>query len=295
MQVHLVDGTYELFRHHFARVPRHTDISGADRTAVRGVISSCLGLLERGATHVGVATDHVIESFRNDLYEGYKTGDGIDPVLLAQFGPLEDALETLGLTVWAMVDLEADDALASAARVAETDPTVDRVYVCTPDKDLAQCVRGNRVVQCDARGGTVRDEAGVIEKFGVGPDSIPDYLALVGDSADGFPGIPGWGAKSAATALARYGKLDGIPRNASEWDVAIRGASRLAASLAAHEAEAALFRHLATLRTDADVGRRAGDWLWRGPEESFESLCEELRTPGLWERSRAIAEGRNRR
>ena len=223
MQVHLVDGTYELFRHHFA-VPSHLDHDGIEVAAVRGVMGSLLMMLEQGATHVGVATDQVIESFRNDLWAGYKTGAGVPPELMTQFPLLEDALVALGVAVWPMVELEADDAMASAAAVAQADPRVERVLICTPDKDLAQCVEDPLVVQVDRRQDTVIDEAGVRAKFGVGPRSIPDYLALVGDSADGFPGLPGWGAKSTAMVLARYEHLDAIPDDAREWDVEVRGA-----------------------------------------------------------------------
>ncbi len=210
MDVHLIDGTYELFRHYYA-VPSTRDAQGVEVGAVRGVVASVLGLINRGATHVGVATDHVIESFRNRLWSGYKTGDGIDPDLLAQFQLLEDALAALGVAVWPMVEYEADDALAAAAVRAAADPAVDRVIICTPDKDLAQCVRGDRIVQMNRRTNTVIDEAGVVKKFGVPPASIPDYLALVGDAADGYPGLPGWGAKSTAAVLARFGKLEAIP------------------------------------------------------------------------------------
>ncbi len=264
IEVHLVDGTYELFRHHFA-VPSHFDAAGIEVAAVRGVVGSVLGMLEQGATHLGVATDHVVESFRNDLWIGYKTSEGMDPELLTQFPMLEEALGALGVTVWPMVELEADDGLASAARVARDDPRVGRVFICTPDKDLGQCVEDPKVAQLDRRqGGRVLDEAAVRERFGVGPRSIPDYLALVGDAADGFPGLPGWGAKSAATVLARYEHLDAIPDDVADWDVSVRGAAKLAATLATARDAARLFLDLATLRTDADVGT-VDDWEWRGP------------------------------
>ena len=253
VQVHLIDGTYELFRFYYA-VPEHIDDAGVDVGAVRGVVRSVLELLEGGATHVGVATDHVIESFRNGLWSGYKTGDGIDPLLWAQFPLIEDALRALGVTVWAEVELEADDAMASAAAVAEADERVERIFICTPDKDLAQCVHDPRVVQLDRRKGQLVDEAGVRAKFGVPPESIPDWLALVGDSADGFPGLPGWGAKSAAAVLARYGHIDRIPDSNREWDVDVRGALKLAATLAQQREQAELFLTLARLRTDGDVG-----------------------------------------
>ncbi len=218
MDVHLIDGTYELFRHHYA-LPSARDRDGREVAAVRGVLASILGMIHQGATHVGVATDHVIESFRNRLWAGYKTGEGIEPDLLAQFQLLEDALSAMGVAVWPMVEYEADDALASAAAEAARDTRVDRVIICTPDKDLAQCVRGTRVVQLNRRTRSIRDEAGVVEKFGVPPVSIPDYLALVGDAADGYPGLPGWGAKSAAAVLARYGHLESIPSDWRTWHV----------------------------------------------------------------------------
>ncbi len=230
MKVHLVDGTYELFRHFFG-APPHQNAKGEEVAAVRGVLSSVLQLIDEGATHVGVATDHVIESFRNDMWPGYKTGDGVDPVLKSQFWPLEDALRALGVLVWPMVDVEADDALASGAAVAGDDARVDQVVICTPDKDLGQCVRGNRVVQLDRRQRLLIDEGGVVAKFGVSPASIPDYLALVGDSADGFPGLSGWGAKSAAAVLARWVHLEDIPADPDGWEVVVRGAQKLATTL----------------------------------------------------------------
>ena len=230
MKVHLVDGTYELFRHFFG-APPHRNVAGQEVAAVRGVVGSVLQLLSEGATHVGVATDHVIESFRNDLWPGYKTGEGVDPDLWSQAWPLEEALVALGVVVWPMVDLEADDALASAAAVAADDDGVEQVIICTPDKDLGQCVRGTRVVQLDRRKDQLIDEGGVVAKFGVGPTSIPDYLALVGDSADGFPGLAGWGAKSAAAVLARWRHIEDIPGDPADWDVTVRGAAKLAATL----------------------------------------------------------------
>ena len=290
MQVHLVDGTYELFRHYFA-VPEHVSPEGVDVGATRGVVGSMMQLLEEGATHVGVATDHIIESFRNELWPGYKTGEGVDPVLKAQFPLLEDALRALGLTVWAEVELEADDALASAALVAEADASVERVVVCTPDKDLAQCVRDPRVVQLDRRHSTYLDEAAVRAKFGVGPASIPDWLALVGDSADGFPGLPGWGAKSASTVLAAYEHLDAIPDNPRQWTVDVRGAARLADTLATQRPLAERFRVLATLRTDADVGVPAA-WRWAGPTAELPGWAERLGSPALVRRAERLAEAR---
>lgn len=290
MDVHLVDGTYELFRHYYG-APEHLDPDGTDVGAVRGVVRSMLELLDGGATHVGVATDHVVESFRNALWDGYKTGEGIDPVLFAQFPILEDALRALGVAVWAEVELEADDALASAAAVAFADPAVERAVICTPDKDLAQCVQDPRVVQLDRRAEKVFDEAAVREKFGVGPASIPDWLALVGDTADGFPGLKGWGAKSAAAVLARYESLEQIPDDAADWDLEVRSAARLAETLREHREDALLFRTLATLRTDGSVGAVA-DWVWRGPTADFAAWAERLGQPSLHERAERIASTR---
>jgi 5'-3' exonuclease len=291
VEVHLVDGTYELFRHHFG-VPSHLDPGGVEVAAARGVVGSVLSMLEQGATHVGVATDQVIESFRNDLWPGYKTSAGVPPELLAQFPLLEDALEALGVAVWPMVELEADDALASAAAVAAADPSVQRVLICTPDKDLAQCVVDPVVVQVDRRKNIVIDEAGVRAKFGVGPRSIPDYLALVGDSADGFPGIPGWGAKSTGVVLARYKHLDAIPDDGSEWDVDVRGMAKLASTLAATRDAAALFLDLATLRTTADVGT-VDDWEWHGPQPELEAWGARFGADGLHTRATRLAEKRS--
>jgi 5'-3' exonuclease len=289
MRVHLVDGTYELFRHFYSPV---ADGGPEALRAVRGVAASLLGMLEGGATHVAVATDHVIESFRNDLWPGYKTGEGVDPALLAQFGPLEEALAALGLGVWPMVEFEADDALAAGAAVAADDAGVRQVLICTPDKDLAQCVAGTRVVQLDRRSGEVRDEDGVRAKFGVPPASIADWLALVGDSADGFPGVPGWGAKSAATLLARYGSIDAIPRNARNWDVNVRGAERLAAALTENLELARLFRTLATLRTDAPVTAAVAGLEWRGPLPALAAWSARLAAPWLRERAERLAASR---
>ncbi len=291
MNIHLIDGTYELFRHHFG-APSATDAFGREVGGMRGVLASLLGMLERGVTHMAVATDHVIESFRNDLWPGYKTGDGIDPSLLAQFHPLEDALRAMGVTVWPMEELEADDGLASGAAQARRDRRVERVYICTPDKDLSQCVVGDRVVQWDRRKDEVRDEHGVMAKFGVLPASIPDYLALVGDSADGFPGIRGWGAKSTAAVLARYGHLEHIPGRPDRWDVQVRGAKRLAASLAANRAAAFLFRDLATLRDGAALFEDVDELEWRGPAREFRSLAEDLGAPGFWTRAARLTESR---
>ena len=291
MNIHLIDGTYELFRHHFG-APSAADASGREVGGMRGVLASLLGMLERGVTHMAVATDHVIESFRNDLWPGYKTGAGIDPALLAQFHPLEDALTSMGVQVWAMKELEADDGLASGAARARRDRRVERVYICTPDKDLSQCVVGDRVVQWDRRKGEVRDERGVVAKFGVPPASIPDYLALVGDSADGFPGIPGWGAKSTATMLARYRHLENIPGRPDRWDVQVRGAKRLAATLGANRAAAFLFRDLATLRDGAALFEDVDELQWRGPTDEFRDVTEALGASGLWTRAERLKDSR---
>jgi 5'-3' exonuclease len=293
VQVHLVDGTYELFRYFYA-LPGHTTADGREVAAVRGVLGTVLQLLEEGATHVGVATDHVIESFRNDLWAGYKTGDGVDPVLKSQFHPLEDALVAMGVTTWAMVEFEADDALAAAARQAAADPAVDQVVICTPDKDLGQCVVGDRIVQLDRRKGTVFDEAGVTAKFGVPPESIPDYLGLVGDTADGFPGIPGWGAKSAAAVLARYRHLEDIPPLGDRWDISVRGAAKLAAALVGGWEHALLFRDIATTRADCLDPFPVDDLRWRGPTEAFAEVAESVEAPRLAGRALAASRGRSR-
>lgn len=288
MKVFLVDGTYELFRQFFGR-PGHVAPELGEVDAVRGVLISTLGLLEDGATHVGVSTDHVIESFRNQLWPGYKTGAGIDPILFAQFPLLESAVDALGVKVWANVELEADDALASAAAVAHDDSRVEQVCILTPDKDLAQCVRGARVVQYDRRNNKVFDHEGVIAKFGVEPLSIPDYLALVGDSADGFPGLAKWGAKSAAAVLAHYKTIDAIPDDVSAWEVSVRGAPGLAATLATQRDLAELFKVLATLRVDRDLLTDVDELAWRGPRPEFEDVCARLEMPSLWERANRIA------
>jgi 5'-3' exonuclease len=291
--VHLIDGTYELFRYFLSPAAAFARNAPEELRAVRGVVSSILGMLEGGATHVGVATDHVIESFRNRLWPGYKTGEGMDALLYGQFEPLEDALRALGVVVWPMIDFEADDALAAAAGMATADGRVDQVVVCTPDKDLAQCVRGDRVVQLDRRTREVRDEAGVRQKFGVSPASIPDWLALVGDSADGFPGLPGWGARSAATVLAHYEHLEHIPKLAMEWDVTVRGALRLATTFAEERERAMLFRRLATLRVDAPIGADVDALRWAGPRGDFAAWAARLGAPALHERASTL--GRQRR
>jgi 5'-3' exonuclease len=272
MEVFLVDGTYELFRHYYA-IPSAKDAGGREIAAVRGVVHSILGMITGGARYVGVATDQVIESFRNDLWPGYKTGAGIEPDLLAQFPLLEEALTALGVVVWPMVEFEADDALASAAAVAARDQRVERVVICTPDKDLAQCVRDSRVVQLNRRTKITLDAAGVIAKFGVAPESIPDYLALVGDSADGYPGLPGWGAKSAAAVLARFRHLESIPPDWKAWDVNAANPAALSRTLAAQQREAFLFRDLATLRDDIPLFDNVDALRWEGPRPEFEALA----------------------
>ncbi len=292
MDVHLVDGTYELFRHFFA-VPPRSDPAGMEIGAARGVVDNIARLLESGATHVGVATDHVIESFRNEIFDGYKTGAGIDPALRSQFEPLEDALRALGVSVWAMVRYEADDALAAAAHVAAAAPGVDRVLIMTPDKDLAQCVRDPIVVQVDRRKDAIIDEAGVNAKFGVRPSQIPDYLALVGDSADGLPGVPAFGAKTTAAVLARYPTIEEIPDRAPDWDVPkIRGVARLAENLAARRDEALRDRHLATLVVDGPEVGTVGEWRWNGPAPDLLAWEERLGLGGLVRRMERLAEAR---
>jgi 5'-3' exonuclease len=275
LEVHLVDGTYELFRHYYA-LPSARDAEGREIAAVRGVLTSVLGMIKAGATHIAVATDQVIESFRNGLWHGYKTGAGIDPDLLAQFPILEDTLRAAGVVVWPMVEFEADDALAAGAVAAARDPRVERVIICTPDKDLAQCVSGTRIVQLNRRTRVTYDEAGVIQKFGVPPASIPDYLALVGDAADGYPGLPGWGAKSSAAVLAKFGKLESIPADWREWHVNAANASGLANTLAAQRENALLFRTLATLRTDIALFGDVDELRWDGAKPGFEALAARL-------------------
>jgi 5'-3' exonuclease len=275
LDVYLIDGTYELFRHFYA-LPAARDRDGREVGAVRGVLRSLLGMMTVNTTYIGVATDHVIESFRNRLWSGYKTGDGIEPELLGQFPLLEDTLSALGVAVWPMVEFEADDALAAAAATAAADPRVDRVLICTPDKDLAQSVRGSRVVQMDRRARTIRDEAGVIEKFGVPPASIPDYLALVGDDADGYPGLAGWGARSAAVVLAKYGHIESIPADWTSWRVNASRPAALAATLVRDRDHALLFRDLATLRTNIALFDTVDQLRWNGPTPAFSSLAARL-------------------
>ena len=281
MDVYLVDGTYELFRHFFA-LPSTTNTDGQEVAAVRGVLSSVISMIAHGATHIGVATDHVIESFRNDLYPGYKTGEGVPAELLSQFPIIEESLESLGVVVWPMTFYEADDALASAAERASQDARVERVFICTPDKDLSQCVRDTRIVQLDRRTRVVRDESGVIAKFGVPPQAIADYLALVGDSADGFPGVPGWGAKSAAAVLSRYSHLEDIPKDWHHWNVSVRNPQRLAEALYNSWSDALLFRTLATLRLDVPVFDSVDELHWQGPRSTFNQTVERLKAPELF-------------
>jgi 5'-3' exonuclease len=275
LEIHLVDGTYELFRHYHA-LPSARDESGREVAGVRGVLTSILGMITGGATHIGVATDHVIESFRNRMWPGYKTGAGIEPDLLAQFPLLEDALAAMGIVVWPMVEFEADDALAAAAAAAARDARVERVVICTPDKDLAQCVRGTRVVQLNRRTRMIRDEAGVVARFGVLPESIPDYLALVGDTADGYPGLPGWGEKSAAAILARFVHLEAIPSDWRLWHANVMNAAGLARTLERERHRAFLFRDLATLRAAIPLFERVDELQWKGPTPAFSPIAEQI-------------------
>ena len=275
MELFLVDGTYELFRHYYA-VPSARDQRGREVGAVRAVLASVLGMLKGGATHIAVATDHVIESFRNQLWPGYKTSEGVEPDLLAQFPVLEDVLSAAGVVVWPMVEFEADDALAAGAAAAEKDARVERVVICTPDKDLAQCVRGTRVVQLNRRTRVTIDEQGVMQKYGVPPLSIPDYLALVGDSADGYPGLKGWGAKSSAAVLAKFGHLESVPKDCRDWHVNATNAGALADTLRREWADALLFRKLATLRTDIPLFEDVEQLRWNGPKPGFDEIAAEL-------------------
>jgi 5'-3' exonuclease len=293
MDVHLIDGTYELFRHFFA-VPAAADVNGLEIGAVRGVLNSVLSMIENGATHIGVATDHVVESFRNELYPRYKTSEGVPPELLSQFSVLEEALESMGVVVWPMVHYEADDALASAADKAAKDDRVKQVIICTPDKDLSQCVVGTRIVKLDRRLDILTDEAGVMAKFGVMPQSIPDYLAVVGDNADGFPGIRGWGKKAAALTLSQYPHLEHIPREWREWHPSIKKARLLSESLFDGWNDALLFRTLATLRLDVPVFGTVEDLCWKGPRSNFEEHCQRIRSPGLLGRVKSAKRSRDR-
>lgn len=288
MQVHLIDGTYELFRHFFP-IPSHINAGGEEVAATRAVIGSCLSLLEDGATHIGIATDHVIESWRNELWAGYKTGEGMEPEILSQFPLLEGGLTAAGFAVWPMVEQEADDGLGAAAAMAALDERVERVLICTADKDLAQCVVDPVIAQFDRRKGTILDEAAVIEKYGVPPTSIPDYLALVGDTADGFPGVKGWGAKSTATVLSRYGSVEAIPAAPGQWDVAVRGAAKLSAALEAARDDVAIFKRLATLDLDAPVSASVDELEWVEPTSEFAAWCDRLDAPGLLTRAERLA------
>jgi 5'-3' exonuclease len=293
MLVHLVDGTYELFRYFFA-LPSHVTAAGEEVGATRGAVGTVLQILEQGATHVGVATDHIIESFRNDLWPGYKSSAGMPPELLGQFTLFEEALAAAGVTVFAMVEYEADDALGAAAHRAAADERVDQVIICTPDKDLGQCVVGDRIVQLDRRKRVVFDEAGVTGKFGVPPASIPDYLALVGDSADGFPGLPGFGAKSAALVLARWGHLEAVPPLGADWDVPVRNAGRLAKTLQDELDLALLFRRIATVELDAPTVDDVDELAWAGPTPALAEMADRLEAPALVERAVKLARARER-
>ena len=284
MKVYLVDGTYELFRHYFA-MPKARDAKGSEVGAVRGVLASMLAMMRDGATHVAVATDHVIESFRNGLWAGYKTGEGVEPDLLFQFPILEEVLSAAGLVVWPMVEYEADDALASGAAIAVKDKRVEQVVICTPDKDLGQSVSGNRVVQLVRRTNVTIDEPGVIAKFGVPPASIPDYLALVGDSADGYPGLAGWGAKSSATVLAKFGHIESIPASNRDWDLNVTNAATLADTLERERKKALLFRTLATLKTDILLFKNVDELHWRGPTPAFDAVGKLLDEAKIEKRS----------
>lgn len=275
MDIHLVDGTYELFRHYYA-LPSARDENGREVAAVRGVLASVLGMVKAGASYIAVATDHVIESFRNELWPGYKTSAGIEPDLWAQFPLLEEVLSAAGVVVWPMVEFEADDALAAAALAAARDKRVDRVVICTPDKDLAQCVHGSLIVQLNRRTRVTLDEAAIVQKFGVTPASIPDYLALVGDTADGYPGLPGWGAKSSAAVLAKFLHLEAIPKDCREWRVNATNASALADVLCREWDSAVLFRRLATLRTDIALFNDVEELRWGGPTAAFDELAARL-------------------
>jgi 5'-3' exonuclease len=275
VEIYLVDGTYELFRHYYA-LPSAQDATGREVAAVRGVLTSMLSMMKAGATHIAVATDHVIESFRNELWPGYKTSEGVEPDLLAQFPLLEEVLSAAGIVVWPMVEFEADDALAAAAMAAVRDPRVEQVIICTPDKDLAQCVQGSCIVQLNRRTRVVVDEPGVVKKFGVSPESIPDYLALVGDTADGYPGLRGWGAKSSAAVLAKFGHLESIPPDFREWRVNAASARTLADTLVRERDQAMLFRKLATLRTDIALFDDVEQLRWKGPTPRFDTLASGL-------------------
>tara|TARA_B100000929_G_scaffold72432_1_gene55828 strand:- start:2123 stop:2995 length:873 start_codon:yes stop_codon:yes gene_type:complete len=289
MEIHLVDGTYELFRHYFA-VPSHKTSEGVEVAATRGVLGTLVRLLEDGATHVGVATDHVVESFRNDLFDGYKTGEGTPPEIMSQFPLVEALVEAAGFITFPMIEFEADDALASAARIAKEDPLVNRILICSPDKDLAQCVTDDgKVVQFDRRQEVIYDATGVREKFGVSPSSIPDFLALVGDSADGIPGLPGWGAKSSSLLLACYGTIEKIPLDPNKWDVPVRGAEKLAETLSQNFKKAQLYKDLTILRDNVSVMSNVSELEWVAPKEYFTELCDRLDASKLAERLKNLS------
>ncbi|MFZ0804731.1 MAG: 5'-3' exonuclease H3TH domain-containing protein [Candidatus Sulfotelmatobacter sp.] len=294
MEIYLVDGTYELFRHYYA-LPSARDENGREVAAVRGVLSSVLGMIKAGATHIAIATDHIIESFRNRLWAGYKTGEGIDPDLRAQFPLLEEVLAAPGVVVWPMVEFEADDAIAAAAVAAGKQKDVTRVIICTPDKDLAQCVSGSRIVQLNRRTRVTLDENGVIQKFGVSPESIPDYLALVGDAADGYPGLRGWGAKSSSAVLAKFRHLESIPKDYSEWRVNAAGASALADTLYREWDQALLFRRLATLRTDIALFKDVEELRWNGPAAAFDEWSARLDAARIEKRELGAAQSKRTR
>jgi 5'-3' exonuclease len=287
VDIYLLDGTYELFRHFYA-VPSHVNDKGEEVAATRGVLASVIGMLESGVTHIGVATDHVIESFRNDMWPGYKTGEGVDPRLLAQFIPLEEALETMGIATWPMVELEADDAIAAAAVSLAKLSAVNRVIICSPDKDFAQCIKGDKIVQLNRRTEEIRNETGVHARFGVGPSSIPDYLALVGDTADGYPGLDGWGEKASSTVLGAYSHLEKIPSRAEDWKVQVRRADVLASTLRKNFKLALLFRDLATLRTRKPKLTSTSKVHWKGPRQSFAAFCKRLDATELEQRVAAL-------
>jgi 5'-3' exonuclease len=284
LDIYLVDGTYELFRHYYA-VPSARDADGREVGAVRGVLTSLMGMVKSGVTHLAVATDHVVESFRNELWDGYKTSEGVEPDLLAQFPLLQEVLAAAGFVVWPMVEFEADDALAAGAALAARDSRVGQVLICTPDKDLGQCVSGTRVVQLNRRTNVILDESGVEQKFGVLPESIPDYLALVGDSADGYPGLKGWGAKSSAAVLAKFRHIEAIPRDAREWGINVAGGARLAETLVRDRELALLFRKLATLRTDIALFEDVEQLRWRGPTDRFAEIGARLDAAATQRRS----------
>ncbi len=289
MKIYLIDGTYELFRHYFA-LPSSTDANGQEIAATRGVLTSVLSLIESGATHIGVATDHVVESFRNELYDGYKTSEGVPEELLSQFPIVEETLLAMGVKVWPETYFEADDALAAAALKAVQDRRIEQVLICTPDKDLAQCVSGTRIVQLDRRRNILRDEAGVVEKFGVKPASIPDYLAVVGDSADGYPGLRGWGEKAAAAVFSQYPHLEDVPRDWQKWSPSIRKARPLSETLFSNWHDALLFRTLATLRLDVLVFHSVEELRWKGPCKGFEECCRRMKAEVLLDRGAKAAE-----